>query len=73
MRLVRKYISITLQQDKAIKLLAQKRGTTAANIIRQALDEFLAREGILETHNPFSELIGMFQGPSQVDHDDIYH
>ena len=30
------------------------------------------REGIMETQVPFAELIGMFEGPAQVNHDDIY-
>ena len=52
--------------------LAQQQGTTEAAILRKALDQFLAREGIVDTQDPFAELIGMFEGPSEVDHDDIY-
>ena len=29
-------------------------------------------EAIDEVEDPFAELIGMFAGPSEVDHDDIY-
>ncbi len=72
MELVRKQTYITLAQDRAVKLLAQRQGTTEAEILRKALDQFLAREGIGENQDPFADLIGMFEGPSEVDHDDIY-
>lgn len=55
-----------------MKLLAQREGTTEADILRKAFDEFLAREGIGETQDPFVDLIGMFAGPIEADHDDIY-
>jgi len=61
-----------LAQDRAVKLLAQREGTTEADILRKALDQFLAREGIGESQDPFADLIGMFEGPAEVDHDDIY-
>jgi hypothetical protein len=72
MELVRKQTYITSAQDRAVKLLAQRQGTTEAEILRKALDQFLAREGIGEIQDPFADLIGMFGGPSEVDHDDIY-
>jgi hypothetical protein len=72
MELVRKQTYITPAQDRAVKRLAQQQGTTEAEILRKALDQFLAKEGIVETQDPFAELIGMFEGPSEVDHDDIY-
>lgn len=72
MELVRKQTYITPAQDRAVKRLAQQQGTTEADILRKALDQFLAREGIIETQDPFTDLIGMFEGPSEVDHDDIY-
>jgi hypothetical protein len=72
MELVRKQTYITPAQDRAVKRLAQQQGTTEADILRKALDQFLAREGIVDTQDPFAELIGMFEGPSKVDHDDIY-
>ncbi len=72
MELVRKQTYITPAQDRAVKRLAQQQRTTEADILRKALDQFLAREGIVETQDPFAELIGMFEGPSEVDHDDIY-
>jgi hypothetical protein len=72
MELVRKQTYITSAQDRAVKLLAQRQGTTEAEILRKALDQLLAREGIGETQDPFADLIGMFEGPSEVDHDDIY-
>ena len=72
MELVRKQIYITPAQDRAVKLLAQRQGTKEAEILRQAIDQFLIRHGIGETQNPFADLIGMFEGPSEGDHDDIY-
>ena len=72
MELVRKQTYITPAQDRAVKRLAHQQGITEAEILRKALDQFLAREGIIETKDPFADLIGMFEGPSKVDHDDIY-
>ena len=72
MELVRKQTYITPSQDKAVKRLARLQGTTEAEILRRAVDLLLAREGILETQDPFVDLIGMFEGPTEVDHDDIY-
>ncbi len=72
MELVRKQTYITPYQDRAVKRLAQLQGTTEAEILRRAVDLLLAREGILETQDPFVDLIGMFEGPVEVDHDDIY-
>lgn len=72
MELVRKQTYITPLQNRAVKRLAQQQGTTEAEILRKALDQFLASEGITETQDPFAELIGMFEGPAEVDHNDIY-
>jgi hypothetical protein len=72
MELVRKQTYITPAQDRAVKRLAQQQGTTEAEILRKALDLLLAREGIGENEDPLADLIGLFSGPSQVDHDDIY-
>lgn len=72
MEFVRKQTYITPTQDRAVKRLAQRQGTTEAEILRKALDHFLAREGIGETEDLFADLIGLFAGPSEMDHDDIY-
>jgi hypothetical protein len=72
MEWVRKETYITPAQDRAVKLLAQRQGTTEAEILRQAIGQFLIRHGISETQDPFADLIGMFEGPSGVDHDNIY-
>jgi hypothetical protein len=63
MELVRKQTYITPAQDRAVKLLARKQGTTEAEIICKALDLLLIREGIGEYQDPFDELIGLFAGP----------
>ena len=72
MELVRKQTYITPAQDRAVKRLAQQQGTTEADILRSAIDQLLATQGIIETQDPFADLIGMFEGPIEVDHDDIY-
>lgn len=72
MELISKQTYITPAQDRAVKRLAQQQGTTEADILRKALDLLLAKEGMVETDDPFAELIGMFEGPYEVDHDDIY-
>ncbi len=72
MELVRKQTYITPGQERTVKLLARQQGTTEAEIIRKALDLLLAREGIGEFVSPFDDLIGLFAGPSEVHHDDIY-
>ncbi len=72
MELVRKQTYITPAQDRAVKRLAQQQGTTEAEILRKALDQFLTSEGITEIEDPFAGLIGMFDGPNEVDHNDIY-
>ena len=72
MKWVRKQVYITPAQDMAVKRLAQQQGVTESGILREALDQFLARSGIVETEDPFAELIGLFEGPVTVDHDDIY-
>lgn len=72
MKLVRKQMYITLAQNEAVKRLAQQQGTTESEILRKALDLFLAREGIRENEDAFADLIGLFSGSSEVDHDDIY-
>jgi len=55
-----------------MKRLAQQRGISESAILRKALEQFLTREGIMEMQDPFADLIGMFEGPSQVNHDDVY-
>ncbi len=71
-QLVRKQTYITPAQDRAVKRLALQQGITEAEILRRALDLLLAREGIREGEDPFAAMIGMIDGPSEVDHDDIY-
>jgi len=71
MELIRKQTYLTPVQDRAIKQLARRHGTTEAEIVRRAVDQYLAREHE-EVADPFIELIGMFRGPAVADHDDIY-
>lgn len=45
---------------------------TEAEILRKALAQFLVQEGNVESYDPFADLIGMFEGSTKVDHDDVY-
>ncbi|GAC1392259.1 MAG: hypothetical protein NVS4B11_19770 [Ktedonobacteraceae bacterium] len=72
MELVPKQTFITPDQDRAVKQLAQRQGTTEAEILRRAIDQFLAWEGIKEIEDPFADMIGMVEGPVEADHDNIY-
>jgi len=72
MELIPKQTYITSDQVRAVKQLAQLQGTTEAEILRKAIDQFLAWEGVKEIEYPFADMIGMFEGPSEVDHNDIY-
>lgn len=70
--LVRKQTYITLEQDRAVKRLAERYGTTEAEIIRRALTGWLSRESLHGDDDPFAALIGTVDGPAETDHDDIY-
>jgi hypothetical protein len=72
MELIRKQTYITRAQDRALKRLAQQQGTTEADILRKALDQFLTKEGLIGPEDPFADLIGIFEGLVEADHDDIY-
>ncbi len=72
MDLIRKQTYITPAQDRAVKRLAQQQGTTEADILRKVLDRFLLQAGLDDTRDPFEDLIGMFDGPTETNHGDIY-
>jgi len=72
LKLIRKQFYITPTQASAIKQLAAQQGTSESAILHVALDQFLAREGIMEMQDPLADLIGMFEDPLEVNHDDIY-
>ncbi len=61
---IRKETYVTPQQDARIKVLAARKGVTEAEIIRQALDLFLAQQERGQTdEEPWLEgLIGAFTG-----------
>lgn len=69
---VRKQTYITREQDSAVKEVARQRGITEAEVLRQALDSWLATEVDRERDDPFAALIGLVEGPATVNHDDIY-
>lgn len=69
---IRKQLYLTPHQYRTIKRIAQQQGITETELIGKAIDLFLAKEGMNPTEDPFSELIGMFEGPSEIDHNSIY-
>lgn len=73
MEMVRKQTYITPAQDRALKRLAERSKTTEAEIMRRALDGWLRKQGARDSEDPFEALIGLFEGPTEVNHDDIYH
>lgn len=72
MELVRKQTYITTEQDRAVKRLARREGVTEAEIVRRALESWLSGRGMQEGTDPFAGMIGIFDGPVVIDHDDIY-
>jgi predicted transcriptional regulator len=72
MELVRKQTYLTAEQDRRLKELAERHHTTEAEILRRALDSWLAAETGRNGGDPFEGLIGLVAGPTEVDHDDIY-
>lgn len=70
--LVRKQTYITRSQDQAVKRLARQQSTTEAEILRRALDRYLAGYQTKGEGDPFADLIGLFAGPVETDHNDIY-
>jgi hypothetical protein len=74
MNLVRKQTYITAGQDRGLKRLAAETGSTQAKVIRQALDDWLLRHGRGHTDacGPLEAFVGWFDGPGEVNHDDIY-
>lgn len=69
--LVRKQTYITPEQDSALKRLARRDGTTEAEIIRRAIDHWLVSEGIETRGDPYAPVIAIFDGPNEVNHNDI--
>jgi hypothetical protein len=72
MELVRKQTYLTAEQDRRLKELAERYQTTEAELLRRALDSWLARDAARSDVDPFERLIGFVTGPNEVDHDDIY-
>ena len=64
--MVRKQIYLKREQEKQIKKIARLRNVSEAEIIRTAVDSFIARNKPKEI-NPLFELIGMCKGVSPAD------
>jgi len=72
MDLVRKQTYITPEQDRAIKRVAAEQGRTEADIVREALSDWLRGRAAHGGADPFESMIGLFDGPVVSNHDDIY-
>lgn len=72
MELIRKQTYITPEQDRAMKRLAEQYHVTEAEIVRRALESWLHREHAQMSEDPFAPLIGIVEGPAEIDHNDIY-
>jgi hypothetical protein len=72
MELIRKQTYITEEQDRQLKHAARREGTTESEILRRALDRWLAHDVSRGLEDPFSGLIGFVEGPEDAEHDDIY-
>jgi hypothetical protein len=72
MELVRKQTYLTAEQDRRLKELAERYHTTEAELLRRALDSWLARDAARSDTDPFERLVGFVSDPNEVDHDDIY-
>lgn len=57
MPFIRKTFTISPAQHRALKRIAQQQRTSEAEILRQALDQFLASKGRIETEDPFAAII----------------
>lgn len=69
MEWMRKRTHMTPNPHGAVKRMARQ-GTTKADI--QTLDGFLKKHRVVESGEPFAGLTGIFEGPVEVDHDDVY-
>lgn len=75
-KMVRKQIYLEANQNELIKLLANRKGKTEAEIIREAVDRYMTEKNVA-LEDPLEELIGMIDN-DQIDgstmHDQtIYH
>jgi len=58
-RMVRKQTYIMPEQDEELKRLAKVKGVTEAEVIREALDNFIEQEKHRLKINPLREIIGI--------------
>lgn len=72
MELVRKQTYITADQDRRLKEWAERYHVTEAEVLRRALDAWLADEENARGRDPFEWLVGFVDGPTEVNHNDIY-
>lgn len=70
--MIRKQVYLTTEQDRALKRLAYQLGSTESLILRDALDRYFSAKELESGDDPLRDLIGLFNGPEEVDHDDVY-
>lgn len=56
-KMIRKQIYIEPRQNEKVKMVSMRQGKTEAEIIREAIDQYVISESI--TKDPLSELIGI--------------
>lgn len=74
-KMVRKQIYLQSEQNNKIKLLSSRHGKTEAEIIREAIDRYMAKEHIA-LNDPLEDLIGMIddeQADGSLRHDDVVY
>ncbi len=57
--MIRKQTYILPEQDRKLKVLARMKQVTEAELIREALEQFLRREGARVEDNPLLKIVGI--------------
>lgn len=66
--MIRKQTYILPEQDRMLKALARMKQVTEAELIREALEQFLRREEANAENNPLLKIVGIGgDGPGPVD------
>jgi predicted DNA-binding protein len=68
-KMIRKQVYLGASQEERIKILSSRKGMSEAEIIREAVEEYLAHENTLD---PIENLIGIIhskQGDGATEHD----
>jgi predicted DNA-binding protein len=62
-----KRTTIMLEEEAhlRLKMLAERRATTASHMIREAIESYLASEEGRDRSGPLAALVGLFDGPPE--------